>query len=93
MGKIAYIFKEGRVSRLKENSKFPTEFFYGFILIKKKFNHIYLLEDKDIGMAPPINFLSKIINKFFFFFPNFPFGLIIPLLNRKTLTRLISMIR
>ena len=71
MRKIAYIFKEGRVSRLKENSKFPTEFFYGYIELKKKFNHIDLLEDKDIGMAPPLNFLSKIINKFFFFFQIF----------------------
>ena len=29
MRKIAYIFKEGRVSRLKENIN-PTEFFYGY---------------------------------------------------------------
>ena len=85
MKKIAFIFKEGRVLRLKQKSKFPTEFFYGYIELKRKFNNLDLLEDKDIGMSPPLSFISKIINRLFFFFPYFPFGLIIPLLKAKNL--------
>ena len=67
MKKIAFIFKEGRVSRLKQKSKFPTEFFYGYIELKRKFNNLDLLEDKDIGMSPPLTIISKIINRLFFF--------------------------
>ena len=59
MKKIAFIFKEGRVLRLKQKSKFPTEFFYGYIELKRKFNNLDLLEDKDIGMSPPLSFITK----------------------------------
>ena len=63
MNKITYVFKEGRVSRLSDESVFPKEFFYSFFdLNKKPINDCSIIELSKSGNLIS-NFIFKLIRK------------------------------
>ena len=72
---IIYIYREGRRSRLNKDNEYPTEFFYGYHQLRKLGMKIELIEDSDIGMAPPLTFIPRLVNKFSKFFGNIPLGM------------------
>ena len=51
--RLAYVFREGRKTREVNSQLKPTEFFYGAHQIGEMGFEVELLEDADIGMAPP----------------------------------------
>ena len=83
MIKIAYLFKQGRRSRINSKNKFPTEFFYGFIELKKSKLNIDFIEDYDLGLAYPLPMFSRLLNKFSILLPNIPVGQFICLFYKK----------
>ena len=87
---IVYIFKKGRKARINKKTKFPSEFFYGLIELKKNKLYINLLEDSDLGLAPPLSFLPRYLNKLSFFLPNVPVGMFICLFYKKFLNKINS---
>lgn len=83
--KIAYIFKNGRKSRQNTHVSFPSEFFYGFVELKKQGYNFDFLESADLGINPKPPLISSLFNKLSFFVPNFPFGTFLHLMNKKIL--------
>ena len=88
--KIAYLFKNGRKSRLNSCLSFPSEFFYGFVELKKQGYNFHFLESEDLGINPKLSLITSIFNKFSFFVPNFPFGIFFYLFNKKFLSTINS---
>ena len=86
--KITYVFKKGRSERWLKETKFPTEFLYGFPELASQGWDVDFLEDIDIGIGPPLSFLGRFLNKFSRFFGDLPIGMMSSLLlkkNRETL--------
>ena len=83
--KIAYVFKNGRKLRLNSHASFPSEFFYGFFELKKQGYNFDFLESADLGINPKLSLLASLFNKLSLFVPNFPFGSLFYLFNKKFL--------
>lgn len=78
---IIYLFKKGRINRLKDINFFPSEFFYGFLELREEGFNIKLLEEKDLDLKIKNVLLKKSLNllsKFVFDLPfNTIFGFIL----------------
>lgn len=86
---IAFIFKNGRKSRMNSQVKFPSEFFYGFIELKNQNPNFHFVEDSDLGINSKIPSIVSLLNKLSYFVPNFPLGTFLYLFN-KNLTNVIN---
>jgi len=73
--RLAYVFREGRKTREINSHLKPTEFFYGAHQIVEMGCEVKLLEDSDIGMAPPLPAYAKLANRIVSVFGEFPFGM------------------
>jgi len=78
---ITYLFRAGRVARLTQGGNIPNEFFYGFPQLKKKGWNISIIEDEDLGMAPPLSPVAQYINKAARLFGGLPIGMVVPLFS------------
>ena len=66
---IAFIYKGGRKKRLiNKKSKFPSEFFYGYIELLEQGHNVRIFEENDLGfrlrnkyLDLALIFLSKIL--------------------------------
>ena len=74
---IIYLFKKGRVKRLENAKKYPSEFFYGFLELREEGYNIKLFEEKDLGIEIKNIFLKKFFNLFSKFVFNLPFNTIL----------------
>lgn len=89
---ILYIFKNGRLERLKglndNKKKFPSEFFYGYIQLKDKYKLISILEEKDFGIFENKSFFFRLINILNIILGKLPIGTFVSFLNKKKLKKL-----
>ena len=81
--KIGFIFRNGRKSRIDLQKKFPSEFFYGYLELKKKKYNVSIIEDSDIQLSPPLSFMPRYLNKLSRLISNVPIGMAIPLFKKK----------
>ena len=81
--KITYLFKAGRRERLAELGTGPTEFFYGYQELLARGVDVSILEDSDVGMAPPQPFVSRLVNKLSPFLGGLPVGMALSLLTKR----------
>jgi len=73
--RLTYVFREGRKTR-EINSQFkPTDFFYGAHQMGELGFEVELLEDADIGMAPPLPAYAKLVNRVFAVAGDLPVGM------------------
>ena len=86
--RATYLFRAGRHARLEDIGEAPTEFLYGYPQLKAAGWQVDLLEDADIGMAPPLAPLAGLVNKAARFLGNLPIGMAVPLFQRRTRARL-----
>lgn len=77
---ITYVFKSGRLERLAEYCRGPTEFFYGYQQLRDNGVDVSILADSEVGMGPPLSIWSRIANKFSPLFARLPLGTTISLL-------------
>lgn len=73
--RITYLYRSGRKSRLAEPGEGPTEFFYGYQQLRAKCLDVHILEDADIGMAPPLSPLPRLIGKLSAILGGLPVGM------------------
>ena len=73
---IIYLFKKGRVKRLENAKKYPSEFFYGFLELREEGYNIKLFEEKDLEIEIKNIFLKKFFNLFSKFVFDLPFNTI-----------------
>lgn len=78
---ILFLFKNGRAARLASPGVHPTEFFYGYQQLLARGFDVSILEDSDLGMAPPLPALSRLANKLSPLFGGLPFGMVLSLLS------------
>ena len=69
-------------------SNVPTEFFYGLPQLREAGWDVVLLEDADLGMAPPLAPVARFINRAARLFGGLPIGMAVPLLSAKHRTLL-----
>ncbi len=81
--KITYLFRSGRRERLAETSQGPTEFFYGSKQLLARGVNVSILEDSDVGMAPPLPLVSRLANKLSPFLGGLPVGIALSLLTKR----------
>tara|TARA_Y100000589_G_scaffold305927_1_gene320267 strand:- start:7569 stop:8681 length:1113 start_codon:yes stop_codon:yes gene_type:complete len=81
---ILFLYKKGRKDRLKDNLKFPSEFFYGYKDLEKEGYKVSLLEEIDISFRIKNNFFIRIFNFSSKLFFNLPVKLILEFLLNKT---------
>ncbi len=80
---VIFIFKSGRKERLNSSEVFPTEFLYGYLELIEKGYEIRMLEDSDIGMSPPLDLFSDLINKIGRLFGRLPLGMALSLFSKR----------
>ncbi len=73
--RITYLYRFGRKSRLAEPGEGPTEFFYGYQQLRAKGLDVHILEDADIGMAPPLAALPRLFGKLSVILGGLPVGM------------------
>ena len=81
--KITYLFRGGRRERLAELGQGPTEFFYGYQQLLARGVDVSILEDFDVGMAPPLPLVSRLANKLSPFLGGLPVGMTLSLLPKR----------
>jgi glycosyltransferase involved in cell wall biosynthesis len=86
--RITYLYRSGRKSRLAEPGEGPTEFFYGYQQLRAKCLDVHILEDADIGMAPPLSPLPRLIGKLSAILGGLPVGMAAGLLMGRHCHRL-----
>jgi glycosyltransferase involved in cell wall biosynthesis len=86
-GRVTYLFRAGRPKRLYAPGEAPTEFLYGFPQLLAAGWQVELLEDADIGMAPPLAPLAAFVNKTARLFGGLPVGMAVPLLSDRQRSR------
>lgn len=79
--KITYLVRGGRRERLAELGQGPTEFFYGYQQLLARGLDVSILEDSDVGMAPPLSTVSRLANKFSPLLGGLPIGMALSLLS------------
>jgi glycosyltransferase involved in cell wall biosynthesis len=80
--KITYLLRGGRRDRLAEPGQGPTEFFYGYQQLLALGVDVSILEDSDVGMAPPLPAWSRLANKLSPLLGGFPVGMALSLLAK-----------
>ena len=80
---VTFVFRAGRRERLLELGEAPTEFLYGYPQLIAAGWSAKLIEDADIGMAPPLAPLAALVNKAARFFGHLPVGMVVPLFERR----------
>jgi glycosyltransferase involved in cell wall biosynthesis len=78
--RITYLYRLGRKSRLANPDNGPTEFFYGYHQLQTQGLDVHLLEDADIGMAPPLPSFARFFSKLSVFLYGVPIGMVASLL-------------
>ena len=64
--KINFIYSKGRKERLNSKEEIPSEFFYGFMELKKYFKELKIFEERELGMQMHTNLLGKLFRKLSF---------------------------
>ena len=80
---LTFCYKSGRRGRLESAVSGPTEFFYGLPQLRTIGFDVAILEDSDLGMAPPLPTVARILNKASLFFGNLPLGMALSLLVKR----------
>lgn len=80
---ITYLLKGGRRERLAKPGVGPTEFFYGYQELLARGANVSILEDSDVGMAPPQPLGSRFVNKLLPFLGGLPVGMALSLLTKR----------
>ena len=78
--RITYLVKAGRRARLVEPGQGPTEFFYGYQQLLAQGFDASIVEDSDVGMAPPLPIGARIANKLSPLLGGLPVGMALSLL-------------
>ncbi len=73
--RITYLFRGGRRARLSAAGETPTEFFYGYPQLKAKGIDVRLVEDRDVGLGPPLSLLARLADKLAWPFGGVPAGM------------------
>ncbi len=60
---IIYLFGEGRINRLNNNTDSSDEFFYGFKEVKKNYNNTLIVEMNSKYQKPVLKFIDKVLRK------------------------------
>jgi len=60
---VTFLYRAGRRARLAAPGEHPGEFFYGLPQLIERGWNADLLEDCDIGMAPPLRRFARVIGK------------------------------
>jgi len=68
---------------LAETGQGPTEFFYGYKQLLARGVDVSILEDSDVGMAPPLPLVSRLANKLSPFLGGLPVGMALSLLTKR----------
>ena len=82
ISKITYLLRSGRRKRLAEPGQGPTEFFYGYQQLLAWGVNVSIMEDSDVGMAPPLSALFRLANKLSPCIGNLPVGMALSLLTK-----------
>ena len=82
--KINFIYSKGRKQRLNSKEEIPSEFFYGFLELKKYFKQLNIFEEKELGMQMNNNFLGKLFRKLSFFCNKLPLEMLYGFLINKS---------
>lgn len=85
---IYFLVKSGRRVRMQERDDHPSDFFYGFYELCSLGLTIVLVEDDEIGMAPPRTLALRVIAKLSRFFGGLPVGMCLGLLAGANYIRL-----
>lgn len=85
---IAFLVKAGRRDRLNETKLYPTEFFYGFSQLAAMGLQVSLIEDSEVGMAPPQGWMLRTVGKFSKIFWGLPVGIVSSLIVGRHYRRL-----
>lgn len=81
--KITYLLRGGRRERLAQPGQGPTEFFYGYQQLLARGVDVSMLEDSDVGMAPPLPLVSRLANMLSPFLGGLPVGMALSLLTKR----------
>ncbi len=85
---ISFLYRAGRRERLAAPGAAPTEFLYGYPQLLAKGLDVNIIEDAEIGMAPPLGRLAALVNKTARLFGRFPIGMAVPLFQARNRARL-----
>lgn len=85
---VAFLFRAGRKARHLSPEPTPSEFLYGFPEMKEDGGAVYLIEDSEVGLAPPLALLAEIVNKLARVFARIPVGMVVPLFRSSARRRL-----
>ncbi len=83
-----WVFRSGRRARLESAVRTPTEFFYGLPELRDRGWKTTLLEDADLGMAPPLKPLPALVNRFARFCGYLPLGMAMGLASKQVQKKL-----
>ncbi len=89
--KTAFIFKQGRKSRLYNDSsldKFPTEFFYGYIQLRNQGLPIEMIDEEDLNINLKANLFMRTCSHYAYSLFGLHFQTLLCLFNRKNLLKL-----
>ena len=93
--KVAFIYKDGpakgRITRLKQDidcKKFPTEFFYGYIQLKKEGMDVHIIDDDDLDLINNQKKFFRAINHFSYYFFGLHLQTLLTLIKHKNLNKL-----
>ena len=81
--KINFIYSKGRKERLNSKEEIPSEFFYGFMELKKYFKELKIFEERELGMQMHTNLLGKLFRKLSFLSNGIPLEMLYGFLINK----------